>query len=139
MARSIGRYRRGTLLLTLAASLASFEGAAPAQGTLSYYFAHIASAGVWRTTFTYVNQTSLPITCNTSFYSDSGSPLPLSFNGASLSSTSDTIPAGGTARRQTDAQTTQATVTGWQAAISVCRCWATTTSPPTATTFESSV
>jgi hypothetical protein len=116
MANGIGRYRRGTLLLTLSASLAAFESAASAQGTLSYYFAHIASAGVWRTTFTYVNQTSLQITCNTSFYSDTGSPLSLSFKGASLSSTSDTIPAGGTARRQTDAQTTQPTVTGWAAA-----------------------
>ncbi|MGA3238021.1 MAG: hypothetical protein ABSG03_17155 [Bryobacteraceae bacterium] len=104
------------MLLTLAVSLAAFESAAQAQGTLSYYFAHIASAGVWRTTFTYVNQTSLPVTCNTSFYSDTGSPLPLSFNGAALSSTSDTIPAGGTARRQTDAQTTQPTATGWASA-----------------------
>src|ERR1700693_4796764 len=116
MARSIGRPRRGTLLLTLSVSLAAFESAAPAQGTLRYYFAHIASAGVWRTTFTYVNQTSLPVTCNTSFYSDTGSPLPLSFSGASLSSTSDTIPVGGTVRRQTDAQAIQPVVSGWAAA-----------------------
>ncbi|MGO9254993.1 MAG: hypothetical protein ACLQU1_01625 [Bryobacteraceae bacterium] len=116
MARSIGRSRRGTLFLTLSASLVAFEGAASAQGTLSYYFAHIASAGVWRTSFTYVNQTTLPVTCNTSFYSDTGSPLPLSFNGASFTSTTDTIPAGGVARRQTDAQTSQPVVTGWAAA-----------------------
>jgi hypothetical protein len=116
MARNIGRSRRGTFFLALAASIAAFEGAAQAQGTLTYYFAHIASAGVWRTTFTYVNQTTLPVTCNTVFYSDTGSPLPLSFNGAALSSTSDAIPAGGIARRQTDAQTSQPVVTGWAAA-----------------------
>lgn len=113
MAYGIGRARRRTLLLALSASLASFEGAASAQGTVSYYFAHIASAGVWRTTFTYVNQTTLPVTCNTSFYSDAGSPLPLSFNGVTLSSTGDTVPAGGIARRQTDAQTSHSVVTGW--------------------------
>jgi hypothetical protein len=87
-----------------------------AQPSLSYYFAHIAAADVWRTTFTYVNASTQTVTCNTSFFSDSGGPLTLSFNGSSLSSTSDTIPAGGTARRQTDAQTNMPVVTGWAAA-----------------------
>jgi hypothetical protein len=104
------------LFLTLSASIAALESTASAQGTLTYYFAHIASAGVWRTTFTYVNQTTLPVTCSTFFYSDAGSPLPLSFSGTSLSSTSDTILAGGVARRQTDAQTSQPVVTGWAVA-----------------------
>src|SRR5271168_181978 len=94
-------------------ALLSFAGIAQAQGSLTYYFAHIASAGAWRTTFTYVNQTTQAITCNTSFYSDSGAALPLPFSGALLSSTSDAIPEGGIARRQTDAEPQQTTVTGW--------------------------
>jgi hypothetical protein len=84
-----------------------------ATGPAAYYFAHIAAASVWRTTFTYVNASTQPVTCNTSFYSDSGNPLPLSFNGSSLSSTTDAIPAGGIARRQTDAQPSLPVMTGW--------------------------
>ena len=82
-------------------------------GAATYYFAHIAAAGPWRTTFTYVNAGNQPVTCNTSFYSDSGSPLMLSFNGSALTATSDTIPAGGIARRQTDAQSGASITTGW--------------------------
>jgi hypothetical protein len=104
------------LLLTITASLMVSEGALLAQPTLSYYFAHIAAADVWRTTFTYVNASTQTVTCNTSFFSDSGNPLALSFNGSSLSSTSDTIAAGGTARRQTDAQSNMPVVTGWATA-----------------------
>jgi hypothetical protein len=103
--------RRAFLLLSLAAT-------APAQTTLNYYFAHIAAADVWRTTFTYVNASTQTVTCSTSFRSDSGGPLSLSFNGTVASSTSDTIPPGGTARRQTDAQPNLPVVTGW--ASSAC-------------------
>ena len=64
----------------------------PAAGAQVYYFAHIAAASNWRTTFTYVNASAAPVTCDTSFYSDTGAPLPLSFNGSQISSTSDAIP-----------------------------------------------
>ncbi len=100
-----------------AVCLLAMPACAPAQTNLTYYFAHIAAADVWRTTFTYVNASALPVTCTTSFFSDTGSPLSLSFGGASLSTTSDTIPAGGTARRQTDAQPALPVVTGWAKAI----------------------
>lgn len=65
----------------LAACLLAVGAAAPAQTTLTYYFAHIAAADVWRTTFTYVNASTHTVTCATSFFSDSGSPLSLAFNG----------------------------------------------------------
>ena len=116
MLRGIGRPRWGTLLGIVSTALVASQASAPAQTALTYYFAHIAAAGVWRTTFTYVNQTSLAVTCNTSFYSDAGSPLSLSFDGVFLTSTTDTIPAGGIARRQTDAQADQPVVTGWASA-----------------------
>jgi hypothetical protein len=104
------------LLLAISASLMGSEDVLLAQPSLSYYFAHVAAADVWRTTFTYVNASTQTVTCNTSFFSDSGGPLSLSFNGSGLSSTSDTIPAGGTARRQTDAQPSMGLVTGWAVA-----------------------
>src|ERR1700683_3823477 len=98
------------------AIMVAFNGISQAQTELNYYFAHIASAGPWRTTFAYVNQTTLPVTCNTSFYSDTGTALPLTFNGTSMSSAADNIAAGGLARRQTDAQPSLPVVTGWAVA-----------------------
>jgi len=110
--------RRTFLLALTTICLLSTAPEAPAQATLSYYFAHIAAADVWRTTFTYVNASTQAVRCDTSFYSDTGSALPLSFNGSTVSSTSDTIPAGGLARRQTDNQPNSPLVTGW--AVSTC-------------------
>ena len=112
----MARFRNTTLFLAFAALLVVSDAAASAQGTLTYYFAQIASAGAWRTTFAYVNQTTLPVTCSTSFYSDTGNPLPLSFGGIPVTSTTDNVPAGGVARRQTDAQTDRPVTTGWAAA-----------------------
>lgn len=103
-------------LLAFTAWLLAALPSCPAQTSLTYYFAHIAAGGPWRTTFTYVNQTTLPVSCNTSFYSDSGAPLSLTFGGASLSSTTDNIAAYGQARRQTDAQPGLAVFTGWAVA-----------------------
>src|ERR1039457_6707535 len=77
------------LLLAITASLMGSEDLLLAQPSLSYYFAHIAAADVWRTTFTYVNGSAQTVTCNTLFFSDSGGPLTLLFNGNSLSSTND--------------------------------------------------
>ena len=107
-----------TVLLAAAGSLAAFQSPAPVPTALSYYFAHIAAAGPWQTTFTYVNQTTLPVTCNTSFYSDAGSPLSLFFGGVASTSTSDTISPGGLARRQTDSQPGMPVTTGW--ALAAC-------------------
>jgi len=100
-------------LCNFALSLLALGLTAHAQTNLTYYFAHVAAADVWRTTFTYVNASSVPVTCNTSFFADSGNPLPLSFNGSAVSKTSDVIAAGGTVHRQTDAQPNLPVVTGW--------------------------
>jgi hypothetical protein len=86
------------------------------SGPTTYYFPHIAADGVWQTTFTFVNGSTQPVTCNTSFYSDSGSPLSLSFNGNSALTTIDAIPPGGLAQRQTDAAPNASVVTGWASA-----------------------
>jgi hypothetical protein len=107
--------KRPGRLTRIGATLA-FAATAQAQIGISYYFAHIAAASVWRTTFTYVNASTQAVTCSTSFYSDSGAPLSLSFNGSSASATTDIMPAGGIARRQTDAQPNLQVVTGWAVA-----------------------
>ncbi len=96
--------------------LPAVQSTASAQPTLTYYLAHIAAANSWRTTFTLVNQTTLPVTCNTSFFSDTGTPLALTFGGVAQSTTSDLIQPGGLARRQTDSQPSQPLVTGWAVA-----------------------
>src|SRR6266540_1045491 len=51
----------------------------------NYYFAHLASGGVWRTTFTFVNPADNLVTCNTTFYSNTGGLLQLSFGGIKTS------------------------------------------------------
>ena len=108
-------YLARLVLMTLKAAGVFLAAAwvAPAQTNFTYYFAHIAAADVWRTSFTYVNGSTQTVTCHTSFFSDSGTPLALSFGGSAMSSTNDTIPAGGVARRQTDAQPGLPVVTGW--------------------------
>ncbi|HVN81309.1 MAG TPA: hypothetical protein VMW38_20130, partial [Terriglobia bacterium] len=81
--------------------------------TYSYYFAHIATGSIWRTTFTYVNLSDAYSTCDTSFYSDSGGPLKLSFGGIKTSIVHYSIQGGGTLRGQTDSDPTGPVVTGW--------------------------
>ncbi len=83
----------------------------------SYYFAHIASGGIWRTTFTYVNSTQNLITCDTNFYSDTGGPLPLSFSGIRLSTLRYNLLVGGTIHAQTDADPNGSVQTGWARAL----------------------
>jgi hypothetical protein len=83
----------------------------------NYYFAHIASGGVWRTTFTYVNPTDSFVTCNTSFYSDTGGPLLLSFGGTKASVVPYNLVPQGTIHAQTDADPNGKVQTGWAQAV----------------------
>jgi hypothetical protein len=83
----------------------------------NYYFAHIASGGVWRTTFTYVNPTDKFITCNTAFYSDTGGPLSLSIGGVKGSVFPYNLVPEGTIHSQTDADPNGKVQTGWARAV----------------------
>ena len=47
--------------------------------SILYYFPHIALGGGWQTTFTYINHLTQAVTCETSFFSDSGDPLVVPF------------------------------------------------------------
>ena len=77
-----------------------------------YYFSHIALGGGWQTTFTYVNYLTQAVTCETSFFSDSGDPLFVSFGGTAASSRTDPIPAGGTIHEETAADPNAPDVAG---------------------------
>jgi len=83
----------------------------------NYYFAHIASGGVWRTSFTYVNPTDGYITCNTAFYSDTGGLLSLSFGGSSASVFPYNLSPQGTIHAQTDPNPNGKVQTGWARAV----------------------
>jgi hypothetical protein len=83
----------------------------------NYYFAHLVSGGIWRTTFTYVNPTDNFITCDTSFYSEAGGPLPLSFGGIKSSVFLYNLLPGGTIHSQTDANPSGPVEAGWARAV----------------------
>jgi hypothetical protein len=85
----------------------------PLQIGYFYYFAHLTAAQIWRTTLTYVNPSTSTVQCDTSFYSDSGQPLLLSFDGISASKRTDIIQPGGTLHVQTDAEPDKPVATGW--------------------------
>jgi len=83
----------------------------------NYYFAHLASGGIWRTTFTYVNPTDNFVTCNTSFYSESGGALLLSFGGIKRSLVPYNLVPQGTIHSQTDADLNGPVQVGWAQAV----------------------
>jgi hypothetical protein len=85
----------------------------PAMGASTYYFSHLALGGGWQTTITYVNDSSQSVTCQTSFLSDLGVPLPVSFGGTAASSRTDILLPGGTLHQQSTANLNAPVVTGW--------------------------
>ncbi len=50
-----------------------------ATASTTYYFPHMAIGAGWQTTLTYVNYSTTPVTCTTTFMGDDGSPLQISF------------------------------------------------------------
>ena len=82
------------------------------QISTTYYFPHIALGGGWQTTFTYINYRTQAVTCETSFFSDSGDPLVVPFGGMADSKRTDNIPPGGSIHEET-ADLNAAVVTGW--------------------------
>jgi hypothetical protein len=83
-----------------------------AQAT-TYYFAHMAFGGGWQSTLTYVNYSQQSVTCQTSFYSDSGAPLQAPFPEGTSSTRTDVLAAGGDIHDQTQAAAASALLTGW--------------------------
>jgi len=88
------------------------------QLTSSYYFPHIAFGGGWQTTATYVNYSQQSVTCQTTFYADSGAQLPVPFGGTPVSSRIDELAPGADLHQQTTADPAAPTVGGW--AMAAC-------------------
>jgi hypothetical protein len=102
----------GMALMTVTSGNGSvFLGSALIFST--YYFPHLALGGGWQTTLTYVNYSAETVTCQTSFFSDSGAPLAVSFGGAASSIRTDTLAPGATVHQQSQANLNAAVGTGW--------------------------
>jgi len=86
--------------------------AAPGPAT-TYYFPHLALSGGWQTTFTYVNYSPQSLTCQTTYFSDSGGSLAVPFAQGSVSSRTDNLGPGASIHVATTADVTAAVVTGW--------------------------
>lgn len=78
-----------------------------------YYFSHLAFAGGWQSTLTFVNYSPQQVTCTTNFYSDSGSLLSVPFGQGTISTRTDIIPPGGSVHDQTTASLAVSLAQGW--------------------------
>ncbi len=87
-------------------------------GTSTYYFPHLAFGGGWQTTLTYVDYSPQSASCQTTFYADSGAPVPVPFEGATASVRSDALTAGATLHQQPTAAQADAVTSAW--AVAVC-------------------
>jgi hypothetical protein len=83
---------------------------------VAYYFPHLVFGGGWQTTLTYVND-SLMNTCQTTFVSDSGSPLSVSFSDQSGTTRTDVINPNGAVHEETQAALDAPIVEGWAEAM----------------------
>ena len=89
--------------------------AATGAYTNAYFFPHLAFGGGFQNTLTYVNYSPQSVSCLTTFYSDSGTPLPVPFATGNVSTRIDYLARGGTLHEQTLAGLTDASMTGWAA------------------------
>ena len=85
----------------------------PAPQSATYYFPHLAVGGIWQTTLTYVNYSPQAVTCDTTFFSDSGAPLVVPFAGIAASSRRDTILPGASIHEQTQGDPLTPVAVGW--------------------------
>jgi len=98
----------GAIITGLVTGTATFVS--PAQ---TYYFSQLAFGGGWQSTLTYVNYSTVTVTCQTSFYADSGSPLSVPFSQGTISSRTDTLLPGQVVHDQSTAVLTSQNVEGW--------------------------
>ena len=95
-------------------SLPSGEPHTSAQGSITYYFPHLAVGASWQTTITYINYSSQEVACQTDFLSDLGSPLTVSFAGlGTVVSRSDVLPPGGSVHEETNVGLSAPLAPGW--------------------------
>jgi hypothetical protein len=78
-----------------------------------YYFSDLAFGESWQTTLTYVNYSPQTVTCETTFYSDSGIPLPIPFTQGTVTSRTDTLQPGQSIHDQSTANLAAPVTEGW--------------------------
>ena len=88
------------------------------DASIPHYFPQLAFGGGWQTTLTYVNYSPQSVTCQTTFYTDSGTPLLVPFGGAPVSTRTDILAPGADLHQQTTADPASPTAAGW--AVAVC-------------------
>jgi hypothetical protein len=90
-----------------------------AGGPTTYYFPHLAVGGGFQTTLTYVNYSPQSVSCQTTFYSDTGGSLQVPFADAGTgSSRTDNLASGAGIHAQTQAAAGSGGLSGW--AIGQC-------------------
>jgi hypothetical protein len=72
-------------------------------GSSSYYFSHLAFAGEFQTTLTYINYSPETVTCVTNFYGNAGTPLAIPFSQGTITTRTDILPPGGSIHDPTTA------------------------------------
>ena len=88
-----------------------------AEGSVTYYFPHLAVGASWQTTITYINYASEEVSCQTDFLSDDGSPLMVSFAGlGTVVSRTDVLPPGGSVHQETNVDLSAPLAPGWSRA-----------------------
>ena len=103
---------QGTHLYVSAYGTGLFYALSPgASGLAAYYLPHLAFGGGFQTTLTYVNYSPQPVSCQSMFYSDAGTPLQIPFSGGAVSDRTDNLAAGSEIHVQTQAAGN--TTSGW--------------------------
>ena len=88
-------------------------GDLPASGANDYYFSHFSISGGWQTTLTLINYSAAAITCATSFFSDSGTPLMVPFTRGTSAGRTDVLQAGQSIHDQTTGGFRVSAFGGW--------------------------
>jgi hypothetical protein len=81
------------------------------------YFPQLAFGGGWQTTMTYVNFSPQSVTCQTTFYADSGAPLLVPFGAPPVSTRTDTLAPGASLHQQTTGDPAAPVASGWAVAL----------------------
>lgn len=115
-AGAIGSFTYTTTITSKTSDNLTFT--ATGSGTLgttsqTYYFSHLAFAGGWQMTLTYINYSPDTVICSTTFYSNSGTALPVPFSEGTISIRTDTLTAGQSIHDQTVANATATVDQGW--------------------------
>ncbi|MBI3894384.1 MAG: hypothetical protein HY313_00485 [Acidobacteria bacterium] len=91
----------------------AFVAKIESSGSVYSYLPHLALGGGWQTTITYVNYSPQTVTCETTFYSDSGAPLSVPFGGVAASSRTDTLGPGRSIHQESTADLSAPETRGW--------------------------